>query len=361
MINVMRMADPMILIIVISMLGLGLLGIMSAGIHLNSNPYYFVGKQLLFSVAGLGFLICGALIDYTRYRYRVERYFVTGVILLLSVFIFGQNRSWIPLPFIHLQPSEPAKLIIIIYLAYMNSFDRGETLRFWQHSLPMMVTCGLLIVATAMQPDFGTAMVMTIITVYLLLIGSVPLSHLVIPGLVTAPFAVIIPIMFPHVMKRLTNFLILLDPRTDPSQLSYHDLQLHLAMGSGGLFGTGFGHGLIKRSFLPASHTDSIYAVLVEEGGLIIGFVIVILYLAFFLLGERTARSAYDNFGAMLARGITFYLCVQAFLNISVCLGLFPNTGVTLPFFSYGGSSIIVSLFAIGILINISSQRQIIY
>lgn len=131
-------------------------------------------------------------------------------------------------------------------------------------------------------------------------------------------------------------------------------------MGNGGFFGQGFGNGLVKRSFLPACHTDSIFTVLVEEGGFSIGVIIIILFVALAWLGEYTARSAKNRFGAFLARGITFYLTMQATLNIGISLGLLPNTGITLPFLSYGGSSLVISLAAIGILINVSSQRQMI-
>lgn len=360
MITVFKNADPMIAIVILCMLGLGLLGVLSAGMHLNQNPLFFFQRQLIFIIAGLILMLTASKIDYRIYRFKAVYVYMFSVVLLLIVLLYSSNQSWIPIWFFHLQPSEPAKLMIILYLSYITSFDRDGKLSFWNHSVPIMFTCATLIIPTALQPDFGTAMVMTIITAYTMLIGAIPLAHLLMPAALGIPFAVAIPVLFPHVMQRFINFLQGLTQGSDPFQLSYHDLQFHLAMGSGGLFGTGFGNGLIKRSFLPASHTDSIYAVLVEEGGFFTGMAIVFLFLALFLLGERTARYASDHFGAMLARGITFYITVQAFLNISVCLGLFPNTGVTLPFFSYGGSSMLISLFAIGVLINISSQRQLI-
>jgi len=357
--NVMRWSDPLIILVVFSMLGLGLLGILTAGFHLNISQYFFFVRQLLYIGIGLSAFAIGMSIDYRLYRFKTHFPFLVAIALLAAVFAFGR-QSWLNIGGgFHIQPSEIAKLIIIVYLAYVMSFDRRGGMQFWAHSMPIMLTCGLLIVLTALQPDFGTALVMSCITLYMLFIGSIPIIHLLGPMLCTVPFILTVPFLFPHVRWRIVAFLLALTPNLAPWKLGYHDYQLRLAMGSGGLFGTGFGKGLIKRSFLPASHTDSIFAVLVEEGGFLTGLAIICLFLALFLLGERTARYASDRFGALLARGIAFYLALQGFLNISVCLGLFPNTGVTLPLYSYGGSSLIVTLYALGVLVNISSQRRI--
>ncbi len=354
-------AAPIIYLIIFAMLGLGLLGILTAGFHLHDQPFRYFQRQLIY--VGIG-LVCMMITGFTNYQlYRFKTYFpyVITIILLAAVFAFGK-QSWLRLiGGFHIQPSEIGKLIIIIYLAYVMSFDRVSDMKFWRHSTPIMLTCFLLIIPTALQPDFGTALVMTLITGYLLIIGGMPIRHILVPLTLAFPAIIMVPFIFPHVMRRILNFIILFRPNLDISQLSFHDLQLRLAMGSGGMLGKGFGQGLVKRSFLPASHTDSIFAVLVEEGGFLTGTIIILLFLGLVLTGEKTANSTPDRFGAMLVRGITFYIGIQAFLNIGVCLGLLPNTGVTLPFFSYGGSSMIVTLISVGILINISSQRQIIY
>ncbi len=362
MLTIWRMADPLIILVTLAMLGLGLLGVLSAGAHLSVDHLHFFFRQLIFASLGLILLGISASIDYTRYRFKTHLPYLLAILLLAAVIFFGR-QSWLSIGMgFHFQPSEFAKLIIIIYLSYVLSFERFSGMQFFQHSLPIMFTCGLLIFLTVLQPDFGTALIMSLLTAYMLWIGCMPLLHLLIPAAIVAPLAVIVPFIFPYVRMRIYYFIISILPHSGPGKhLGYHDLQLRLAMGSGGLLGRGFGLGLIKRSFLPASHTDSIFTVLVEEGGFLTGLAVVCLFFALFLLGERTARYAHDRFGAMLARGIVFYIAIQAFLNIGVCLGLFPNTGVTLPLFSYGGSSMIVTLCAIGILINVSSQRRIFF
>ncbi|MBN1354717.1 FtsW/RodA/SpoVE family cell cycle protein [bacterium] len=360
MLTVWRFADQSIVLVVMAMLGLGLLAIFSAGYHLHPNHYFYFCRQLFYIGLGTVSMLIGACVNYGNYRFRTQVPYILGTILLAAVFILG-NQSWLPIGGgFHLQPSEIAKLIIIVYLSYFMSFERG-TIHFMKHSVPIMLTCGILILMTALQPDFGTALVMTALTVYLLFIGNLPLTHMIIPVAVALPAVVSVPFFFPHVMKRIVNFSVSLLPGAGMENLAHHDLQFRLAIGSGGFFGTGFGQGIVKRSVLPASHTDSIYAVLVEEGGFLTGAAVICLFLALLLIGERTARFSHDRFGALLARGIVFYIVIQAFLNISVCLGLFPNTGVTLPLFSYGGSSIIVTMYALGVLVNISAQRIIMW
>ena len=353
-------ADPMIIIIVLLMLGLGLLAVLTAGSSLSPDPLYMFFRQVSYALISIIALITGAAINYRRYRFHTQYSFLFTIVLLAAVFVIGY-QCWLSFGrYIHFQPSELGKLIIITYLSLMMSVDRGEKMKFFEHSVPIILTCGILIILTALQPDFGTAMVMTGITSYMLFIGSIPLRHLVIPGVLIAPFAAVVPFLYPHVMRRVDYFFRSLKPSIEPWKLGYHDYQNRLAMGSGGWTGMGFGDGIINRTFLPARHTDSIFAVLVEEGGFIVGASAILLFLALFLLGDRTARYSYDPFGAMMARGITFYITMQGFLNIAVVLSLIPNTGVTLPLFSYGGSSLIITMFALGVLINISSQRRIV-
>jgi cell division protein FtsW len=357
-----RFADPAIILVVTAILGLGVLGIASTGAHLHESSFFYFYRQLAFIGAGCIAMFIGAQINYNKYRFRTQGPYIAAISLLTAVFILG-HKSWLPIGGgVHIQPSEAAKLIIIVYLSYVMSFDRLGAIKFWKHSVPIMLTCGLLIILTALQPDFGTALVMTALTVYLLFLGHIPLSHMIGPILISLPSIVSIPFIFPHVMRRISGFISSMFPgASGVGHLSYHDIKFRIAMGSGGWFGSGFGKGVIKRSFLPASHTDSIFAALVEEGGFLTGFAVVSLFLVLFYLGERTAQYSQDKFGAMMARGIAFYIVIQAFLNIAVCLGLFPNTGVTLPLISYGGSSVIVTMFAIGVLINISAQRTLMW
>jgi cell division protein FtsW len=358
-ITVFKRSNPFIALCVLALTGFGLLGVFSTGRHLHSHAYHYFQRQLMHVVVGLCALLLLALIDYSHFRFKSQIPYVVTVLLLLAVLFLG-NQAWLPCGFFNLQPSELGKLIIILYISYVMALERFEPMRFWNDSVPILIVAFSLVGFTLMQPDFGTALVMMLITVYMLLLTGFPYKHILLPVIPFIPFAFIIAFRYPYIMTRYTNFLKNISPWSSPSHLSFHDYHLRMAMGNGGFSGLGFGDGVVKRSFLPASHTDSIFAVMVEEGGFLTGITIVCLFLALAWLGESTARSAKDHFGAFLARGITFYFTLQAFLNIAICLGLLPNTGITLPFLSYGGSSLVVSLAAVGILINVSSQRQMI-
>lgn len=357
---VFNRSNPFIVLSVLVLTGLGLLGVFTTGRHLTEDPYYFFNRQLVYALVGVVCMCLMAIVDYSRFRFQTRWPYTITICLLMAVLIWGRNNSWLQFPGFSIQPSELGKLILILYIAYVMAFDRMEDMTFWRDSLPILFTCFLLIIPTALQPDFGTALVMTIITGYLLLAGGMPVRHLVAPCIAGLPLVIAVPFVHPYVMHRFTHFLASLNPFSDASNLSFHDYHMRMAMGNGGFTGAGFGNGLVKRSFLPASHTDSIFTVIVEEGGFISGLLVIALFVSLLWIGELTARAAKDRFGAFLARGITFYLAAQAFLNISVCLGLLPNTGVTLPFLSYGGSSLVVSMAAVGILVNVSSQRQMI-
>lgn len=356
---VFKRSNPFIALTVLALTGIGLLGVYSTGRHLHQDPGFYFNHQLAYVGIGLIFLFIMALIDYSHFRFKTQWPYLLTILLLVAVLLFG-NQSWLALPFFNIQPSEIGKLILILYISCAMAFDRIESMRFFRDSLPIMIGCFSLILPTAAQPDFGTALIMTIIMIYMLLSTGFPYLHLALPAIPFAPVVVIVPFLFPYVMVRFSNFIVNLNPFSSPEKLSFHDYHMRMAMGNGGFLGTGFGNGLVKRSFLPACHTDSIFTVMVEEGGFILGALIIALFLALVWMGELTARSAKDRFGAFLARGITCYFGAQAFLNIGVCLGILPNTGVTLPFLSYGGSSMVVSMAAIGILINVSSQRQMI-
>jgi cell division protein FtsW len=357
--TVFKRSNPLISLIILTLTSLGLLAVFTTGRHLNSNPYHYFYRQLAFSVIGLFVLLSLAIVDYTKFLFEKKSpYFITSGFLLAVIF-FGNGR-WLNLKLINIQPSELGKLVIIMYISYVMAFVRFEELSFINQSLPIMIVTFSLVGFTLMQPDFGTALIMMVIALYMFILTKFPIKHLLIPVIPFIPLAFIVPFRYPYVMSRYLNFVKNIDPRTPVSFLSFHDYGLRMSMGNGGLTGLGFGNGIVKRSFLPASHTDSIFAVLVEEGGFLMGVTVIFLFVALLLLGESTARDAKDRFGAYLARGITFYLSGQAFLNICICLGLLPNTGITIPFVSYGGSSLIVSMAAVGILINISSQRRMI-
>ncbi len=357
--TVFKRSNPFISLCVMALTGFGLLGVFSTGRHLHPNPYYYFNRQLLYIAIGIAAMLILALIDFSKFRFKTQIPYVLTVILLLAVLVMGR-QAWLPLGLFNFQPSELGKLVIILYISNVMAFDRLESMRFLNDSIPILIIAFSLIGFTIMQPDFGTALVMMVITIYMLLLTGFPYKHIFLPVVPFVPFSIAVAYRYPYIMTRYTNYLKNISPWSSPSLLSFHDYHMRMAMGNGGFFGRGFGDGLVKRSFLPASHTDSIFAVMVEEGGFLTGVIIIVLFLALAWLGEYTARSAKNRFGAFLARGITFYLSMQAFLNIGISLGLAPNTGITLPFLSYGGSSLVISLAAVGILINVSSQRQMI-
>jgi cell division protein FtsW len=324
------------------------------------SPYTFVLKQLFWAVAGIVAMIAAMKIDYRKYKHPGVVFSLLAVttILLLAVFLLDRSHNthrWIHWGGFSFQPSELAKPALILFLAFFLE-TRFKQMEDWRHTLlpavaPTMVFL-LLIVA---QPDLGTAIACAGITAAILFVAGMELRYFGYALLASIP-----PLYFLlfHVAWRRDRILAFLNPYSDPRGTGFHIIQSLIAVSTGGLTGTGLMEGKQKLFYLPEPHTDFIFAVTAEELGLVGAVFVVILFAIFLWRGTRTALKTSDPFGRFLAVGITSMVILQAFINISVVLGLMPTKGIPLPFVSYGGSSLFVTLACVGVLLNISKQAE---
>ncbi len=322
----------------------------------NGNQLYYVMKQAVWTGIGLAVMFGMMRIDYNWLRNRrlvIALLLLTGF-MLLAVFGFSATNGahrWIKLKVFSIQPSEIAKLTLAVFLAWFLEHRAGEERSLWKTFVPAAITTGLLAVLVVAEPDLGTALMLAIIFVIMVYTAGARLLHL---GMAAAPALVGMAgllIFVPFRMRRLMAFL---NPWADPQGSSFQIVQSLIAVGSGGAHGLGFAQGKQKLFFLPFAHSDFIFAVVGEELGLLGGIGVVFVFGVFLWRGIRAALRAPDRFSMLLALGLVTGIVAQALFNISVVLAMVPTKGIPLPFISYGGSSMVPTLAAVGILLNIS-------
>jgi len=324
------------------------------------SGYTFLLKQFMWAVGGILAMIVAMRLDYRRYKHPAVVFSVLGIttLLLLSVFLLDRAHNthrWIHWGGFSLQPSELAKPALILFLAYFLE-NRTRSMNDWRNTLlpailPTLIFLGLIV----LQPDLGTAIACAAITGCILFAAGLQVKYLGY-GLLAS----LLPLYFLifHVAYRRARILAFLDPYSDPQGKGFHIIQSLIAVSTGGLAGVGLMEGKQKLFYLPEPHTDFIFAVTAEELGLAGATVLVMLFAMFLWRGIRTALRTQDMFGRFLAVGITSMVVVQAFINISVVLGLMPTKGIPLPFISYGGSSLFVTLACVGVLLNVTRQAE---
>ena len=354
--------DRGVLLSTFFLLGIGLLMVGSAGVAYGDirfdDGYFFFKRQLIGVALGLALLYLCQKIPYAFFRKIAVPLFLTGIVLLVLVLVPGIGTSasgasrWVALGPVSFQPSEVMKLGLIVYFAaFFSGSHESRKTDFFEGAMPFVVLLGIITFLLLRQPDVGTLGIIFVIAFAIFFAAGAKISHLgILAGAGLAGLAALI-MAAPYRMRR---FLVFLDPGHDPSGAGYQIHQALIALGSGGLFGVGLGHGRQKFLYLPEPMTDSIFAVIGEELGLVGCAVVVALFIFFAIYGLRVARNAPDEFGRLLAVGIVSWVVFQAFINIFAITGLIPLTGIPLPFISYGGTSIAVTLAAIGILLNIS-------
>jgi cell division protein FtsW len=323
------------------------------------DPYFFVKRQTIYALAGVVVLVAGRSIDYHRYKGWVYWLLLLAFIGLILVFVPGLGAKvrgaarWIRLGPLTLQPSEFAKLAMVIFLAYSLSRKQEKMKYFAIGFLPHMLIAGVFIVLIGKEPDFGTAITLTGIVFIMLLVGGTRLTYILVSFCAGVPLAVYMVLRDPKKFARILSFL---DPWKYGQDVGYQLKQSLLAIGSGGLLGMGPGQSRAKLFYLPDAHTDFILSIFSEE----LGFLGVMLVLALFTLvvyrGLLVSLRAPDAFGSYLALGLTVLISLPACINMGVVSGILPTKGLSLPFLSYGGSSLLVNLLSVGILLNISSQ-----
>ena len=353
--------DWTLLAVVLLIASLGVLNIYSATASYRQLATPFFLKQLYWIAAGLILCSMSCSLDYRLLEDFA--YWVYGVVifLLLLVLVAGKTSMgatrWLNLGFVNIQPSEPMKIVIIMTFArYFSSYPVFQGLRLKELGYPFLLVCvpALLIMK---QPDLGTAILVTLIAGTMLLYVGVRWTAVLSLLLAAVPtfYGAWHYYLRDYQKNRIINFL---NPEQDPLKSGYHTIQSKIAVGSGGIFGKGFLQGTQSQlRFLPEQHTDFAFSVFAEEWGFAGCLVILFLYLFLILWGLNIARRCNDRFGSLLAIGVTATLFWHIAINIGMVIGLFPVVGVPLPFFSYGGTSMVTSMVGVGILLNISMRR----
>ncbi len=324
-----------------------------------ADGFFFLKRQGLFALLGFGIMALAMRIDYHCLRRLAVPALLLCVGMLVAVLVPGLGRSaggaarWIPLGPVAVQPAEVAKLGLVIYMAHSLAKKKEKIKTFKLGFIPYMVVLALLLFLVLLQPDLGSALVLGVVAMAMLLIAGTRLAYLFSIAILSVPFLYLGIMNVEYRRKRIMAFL---HPWDDPTNTGFQIIQSWIAFGTGGWFGQGLGEGKQKLFYLPEAHTDFIFAVVGEELGLIGVLVICAMFLVLILRGMRTALLAPDDFGRFLAFGLTLLLGLEAFTNMAVVMGLVPTKGLALPFLSYGGTSLVCSLLAVGILLNISSQ-----
>lgn len=318
-----------------------------------ADKYHFIKDQTIWFVLGLVAMTLVSLFDYHRLYKLALPIIILAIVLLSGVFIPGLGvralgaHRWLNLGLFVIQPAEAAKLALIIYLAAWFSYkERGRLLAF-------VILVGIVVGLVVAEPDLGTAVVICATAISLYFLSGAPLWHFgaLVPGVILAILG--LAITSPYRLRRLLTFL---NPSLDPLGASYHIRQILLALGSGGFWGQGLGKSRQKFEYLPEAMTDSIFAIIAEELGFLGGVALIVVFLFIIWRGVRIALFAPDRFGQLLSFGISSWLGIQAIINLGAMVAIVPLTGVPLPLISYGGSSLVVTLIGIGILLNISKQ-----
>lgn len=356
--------DKPIFALTLAFIVIGLIAVSSASSVLSfqrfgHNNYYFL-RQAGFAAAGIALMLLVSRIDYRFWKKWSKPLMIAGLIALAAVLIpglgfrVGGSRSWFNIGAFFVQPSEFLKPILVFYLA--SWFDRkldAET-NFWFGVLPPLIVSGAVLALVVLQPDLGSALMIAAIVFVILFAAGSKLKYLAsligIAGV--AGWALIRAA--PYRAARITSFF---DPSIDPLGIGYHINQALLAIGSGGFFGLGFGDSRQKHNYLPEPIGDSIFAVLAEEFGFLRITLIILLFAAFGILATKLALRAPDKFSRLTVAGITGWIMIQAIVNIGAISNLFPLTGISLPFISYGGSSLLALCIGVGVMLNISRHK----
>jgi cell division protein FtsW len=355
--------DVVLLLCVLALLGLGILMVYSASgaraLDARDDPQYYLVLQSAWAGLGLLAMAIAARIDYHRLRPLALPLLALAIVLLIAVLVpeFAQRGGgasrWLRIgSFLSMQPAEFAKLALVLYLAAWFSVRRADLVRgrlLLQFTAIVAGLAGLVV----LEPDLGTAVVIVSIGLVMYFAAGARVVEFVLLGTLAVSATAALAVAAPY---RLARILAFLDPWSDTAGIGYQTVQALYALALGGPFGEGLGVGREKFGFLPAPYTDSIFAVLADELGLVGAVAVIALFAAVVLQGLRIARRAPDDFGALLATGIISWLGFQAWINMAVIASLVPMTGIPLPFISYGGSSLVVSLASVGILLNVGRQ-----
>ena len=324
-----------------------------------NDSYYFLKRQAVWCLLGTGVLLVVKRMDYRKLQQHTYPIMLATFLLLLAVMFpqvskeVGGARRWLTLGGFSFQPSELAKFTLVLFIA-KSLVKRADKLRDFAYGyLPNLVVLGFFFIPILFQPDFGTAVIICMVTFTMLFVAGLRKKFLFLSVLALIPFIASAILSAEYRTRRIIAFL---DPWQDPSNAGFQAIQSFYAFGRGGYWGTGLGASHQKLFYLPEAHTDFIFSVIGEELGFLGTTAIVLLFSILIWRGFVTACRAKDPFGTHLAAGLTLLIGFQAFINLGVTVGLLPTKGLTLPFISMGGSSMLITMLSVGVLLNISEQ-----
>ena len=323
-------------------------------------PSYYLKRQAIYAVMGLVALVVLSRFDFHRLRHATQPLLAVTFVLLVAVLAIGTAvngaRRWIPIGFMNFQPSELAKLVLALWTAALLA-RRPAPRTLGELAKPIGVVVGLACALILIEPDLGTAIAIAIMVSAILVVSGTRLRLLASAAGIATSVVLLAIWLEPYRRERIFSFL---DPWHDPQGAGFQSVQSMIALGSGGFFGVGLGESVQKIYYLPEASTDMIFAIVGEELGLIGAMGVIAAFAVFAYAGFNIALHCRDPFGKRLAAGITALICGQAAVNVSAVMGIAPLTGIPLPFVSYGGSSLVVGLAAVGILLNIASNHAVV-
>lgn len=359
-----RVATPtasLVLTPTLALLAGGLVMILSASwiaaVRQGQGSFYFFIRQVAFAAVGALAMIATMRIDYRRWRvwgYVLYALSLAGLIVVdIAGVTAGGSRRWIDLGIVQIQPSEFAKLALVMIGAAMLS--RRAPMRAREIIFPYGVLAAPILVLVLLQPDLGTTMILGGVMLAVIHVSGAPMRIMGVLGAGAVAAGVIAGFLEPYRRARLLSFL---NPFETASTWGYQAVQARIALGEGGLFGVGLGQGRQKWAYVPNAHTDFIFAIIGEEVGLLGTLLVLATFAILVYAGVRAARRAPDAFGRILAGGLVAWIAGQAVINMGAVVGLLPITGVPLPLVSFGGSSLVITMAAIGILISVANEEQ---
>ncbi|MBO5179721.1 MAG: putative lipid II flippase FtsW [Clostridia bacterium] len=358
--------DYGLLIVVLVLLAIGLVTVLSASAHYSlrteGDSYFYVKKQLLFAVVGIISMLIISRIDYRILNSRIS-YVLLGIAFVMLCLVFvpgiGVTRNdatrWINLAGFQFQPSEIMKVAMIFFIATTISKNPKKIKQFWAGFVPYLVLIGAIAVLLLLEPHMSATIIIAVIAIAMIFVAGAKFSHLIPIGLVGVIGAIVLAYTSEYRWKRVMIFL---DPWQDARGDGYQIIQSLYAIGSGGLFGVGLGKSVQKYLYIPEPHNDFIFAIWSEEMGLFGVILVILLFGIFIWRGITIALKAPDMFGSLVATGVTVMIGIQAIFSIAVVSSSMPVTGIPLPFFSYGGTALVILLSCVGILLSVSRQSR---
>ena len=351
--------------VVVSLVCVGVVMVYSASAIVAADrfhdPFFFLKKQLFWALLGLAGLWVGMLLDYRWLERLMMPLLILSFLLLVLVLVppFGQSingtRRWFHLGPVSFQPVELAKFALVLYLASFLTRRQEVMDRFTEGLLPILLVSGGMAALTLLQPDLGNSLALIILTLALAYLAGARTRHMALIAAAVLPAVVVLVALKPYRWRRMVAFV---NPWEDPQGSGFQIIQSFLALGSGGWLGVGLGDSKQKLFYLPEPYTDFIFAIIGEELGLVGAMAVVAMFALLIWRGLRVGLRAPDAFGAYLGLGLTIMLATQILVNLGVVTGTLPTKGLPLPFISFGGSALLMTLFSAGVLLNISQHGR---